>query len=465
MHSTLSPPPPKSPRVLDEFRSVYVTRGRLRHDGRRPQPLSCLKATGPGSSGTHTRLSSISAPGQRSLASRYNRTPKAGDAGAPCPNCEPFLTRAPRLSLPRELRGSRPTRLKAQTQRGGPAMSSQDRASTRREFLGRGLRFTIAVGITPACLSGVRPAEGAGPLVKFSHGTGLCNMPLFYAGEKKLFAKYGANAEVVLTVPGTATIQLASNQVEMAVLPYTSAIAAYTRSPGFSVVSGSGIQGLQVVAKPGIKGFADLKGKKVGAQQADTLDIMLYDYMTKHGMTYKDVQMQYIADTFELSNAFIAGQLDAIAIIEPYATKCKTATGGSFLGDGVDMYGQGYPDCVLLAQKKVIDKEPEVVKNVIRACFDADYEIETNLEEAGKLMVGKYYKTDMASLLSAAKAQPPGVDIRDKRDFMFGRAQSMRELNYISKDPDRDFVNFKYLEVVIQESPELWKRVKVHSRT
>src|SRR5437867_12569028 len=149
----------------------------------------------------------------------------------------------------------------ALTQRGGPAMSSQDRASTRREFLGRSVRFTIAVGITPACLSGVQTAEGDGPLVKFSHGTGLCNMPLFYAGEKKLFAKYGANAEVVLTVPGTATIQLASGQVEMAVLPYTSAIAAYTRSPQFAVVSGSGIQGRQVVAKAGIKGFADLKGK------------------------------------------------------------------------------------------------------------------------------------------------------------------------------------------------------------
>jgi NitT/TauT family transport system substrate-binding protein len=41
----------------------------------------------------------------------------------------------------------------------------------------------------------------------------------------------------------------------------------------------------------------------------------------------------------------------------------------------------------------------------------------------------------------------------------------MRELNYISKDPDQDFVNFKLLEVVIKESPELWQRVKVHSKT
>ncbi|PYM19943.1 MAG: hypothetical protein DMD81_02825, partial [Candidatus Rokuibacteriota bacterium] len=103
--------------------------------------------------------------------------------------------------------------LTALTQRGGPAMSSHDLASTRREFLGRSFRITIAVGVAPACLAGAPHAEGAGPLVKFSHGTGLCNMPLFYAGEKKLFAKYGANAEVVLTVPGTATIQLASGQV------------------------------------------------------------------------------------------------------------------------------------------------------------------------------------------------------------------------------------------------------------
>ena len=56
------------------------------------------------------------------------------------------------------------------------------------------------------------------------------------------------------------------------------------------------------------------------------------------------------------------------------------------------------------------------------------------------------------------------MDIRDKRDFMYSRAQSMKELNYISKDPDKDFVNFTLLEEVIKESPELWERVKVHSK-
>src|SRR5262249_58391142 len=105
-------------------------------------------------------------------------------------------------------------------ERGGPAMksthaaqSSDDAALNRREFLGRGVRFTIAVAVGPACLSGATSAEAAGPLVKFSHGTGVCNMPLFYAGETKLFAQDSPNAQGVLTVPGTPTLQLASGPV------------------------------------------------------------------------------------------------------------------------------------------------------------------------------------------------------------------------------------------------------------
>ena len=45
-----------------------------------------------------------------------------------------------------------------------PAQSSDDAALNRREFLGRGVRFTIAVAVGPACLSGATPAEAAGTL-------------------------------------------------------------------------------------------------------------------------------------------------------------------------------------------------------------------------------------------------------------------------------------------------------------
>src|SRR5262249_33896653 len=146
---------------------------------------------------------------------------------------------------------------------------------TRRSFLGRTLTFAVAACAT--CGLGHRSAGAQGRReIKFSHGSGLCNMPLFYAAQKKLFAQYGIESNVVLTGwAGDQAIQLATGKVEMGVIPFTNAIAAYTRASSFAVVSGSGTQGLIVVAKPGIKSFADVKGKKIGTFQADTLDIIV----------------------------------------------------------------------------------------------------------------------------------------------------------------------------------------------
>jgi NitT/TauT family transport system substrate-binding protein len=348
---------------------------------------------------------------------------------------------------------------------------------SRRRFLGMGIAAALTPTVLNACASSTpqasAPAAGGSPgaasptgggtkAIKFSHGSGLCNMPLFYSSEKKLFEKYGFSGSTALT-PLNADIaaQLATGQVEMAVIPFTNAIAAYTQGASFQVVAGSGVQGLIVVAKPEIKSFQDLKGKKVGTFQADTLDIIVYDYLKKNNMDYKDVNMVYFGDSTEMLNAYLAGQVDAISSIEPYATKAKTSTNGNILGDGIDIYGQYYPDCVLAARNEWIQNEPELVKNVIRTFFEAQYEIESDFEEAAKTTVGKYYKTDLESVLQAAKAQPPGVDIRDKRDFMYSRADSMLALNYINKKPDENFVNFSLLEEVIKESPELWNRVKV----
>jgi NitT/TauT family transport system substrate-binding protein len=347
--------------------------------------------------------------------------------------------------------------------------------SSRRRFLGMGAAaaFTPAIAsFLNACTSATAPQSSASPgataarAIKFSHGAGLCNMPLFYSVEKQLFSKHNINGDVALTpMVSDIAAQLATGKVEMAVIPFTNAIAAYTQGASFQIVAGSGVQGLIIVAKPDIKSFADLKGKKVGTFQADTLDVVVYDYLKKENMTYKDVEMIYFGDSTELLNAYLSGQVDAISHIEPYATKAKTLTQGNILGDGTDIYGKNYPDCVLAARNELIEKEPEVVKDVIRTFLEAQYMIESNFEDAAKTTVGKYYKTELASVLAASKAQPPGVDIRDQKDFMFLRADSMMELNYINAKPDEKFVNFSLLSEVIKESPELWDRVKTKSAT
>ena len=68
-------------------------------------------------------------------------------------------------------------------------------------------------------------------------------MPLFYAAEKNLFQKYAIDGIVVMApMAGTSAIQLATGQVGMGVIPYTNVMAAYTRSPAFSVCRAAGFK-------------------------------------------------------------------------------------------------------------------------------------------------------------------------------------------------------------------------------
>jgi NitT/TauT family transport system substrate-binding protein len=346
---------------------------------------------------------------------------------------------------------------------------------SRRTFVLRmaALSAVAVPSLLAACAPTAAPAKPAAPgttqtlrTIKFTHGGGLCNMPLFYGAEKKLFEKYGIRSDVVLApVSGDQMTQLVTGQVDAGVVPFTNAIAGYVQSPVFQIVAGSGIHGLIIVGQPPIKKFDDLRGKKIGTFQADTLDIVVYDYLKNKGMTYKDVNMQYFGDGTELNNSFIAGQVDAISTVEPYATQVENAVKGNRLGEGLDIYGNGYPDCVVAVRKELIQKDPALVKDVIRTFMEAEYAVENNFEEAAKTTIDKYYKTDMASLINSARAQPPGVDIRDQRGFMFSRAQSMKELNYIQADPDQSLIDFTLLEQVIKESPDLWSKLKVHAKT
>jgi len=94
------------------------------------------------------------------------------------------------------------------------APAPENGALTRRHFLARSVTF----GVTACAACGVGGVLDAGSAwgqgkreIKFSHGTGLCNMPLFYAAEKKFFAKYGIEGTVVLSGwAGDQAVQLAT---------------------------------------------------------------------------------------------------------------------------------------------------------------------------------------------------------------------------------------------------------------
>jgi NMT1/THI5 like/TAT (twin-arginine translocation) pathway signal sequence len=199
---------------------------------------------------------------------------------------------------------------------------------SRRNFL-KSTAASAATIAVPAHLAGMLGAPGsayAATSVKATHGSGFCNMGIFLAKERNLTAADGVNLEFVVTPSNTEiTTMFGAGLVDMSMIPYSNFMTLYDAGAPVKIVAGGGVQGCIIVAREGIKSAADLKGKTFGTFQADTLEVLPYDYLKKAGLTFKDVQIKYLDTSPELAQAFIAGALDAICHIPTLRNACSNA--------------------------------------------------------------------------------------------------------------------------------------------
>lgn len=338
---------------------------------------------------------------------------------------------------------------------------------SRRGFLGgtAGAAATLAL---PAHLAGLftpSQAAAAGVTIKATHGSGFCNMGMFLAKERELTKADGVDLEFVVTPSNTEiTTMFGAGVVDMSMIPYSNFMTLYDAGAPVKIIAGGGVEGCIIVAKEGIKSAADLKGKSFGTFQADTLEVLPYDFLKKAGLSFKDVEIKYLDTSPELAQAFMAGAIDAICHIEPYASQCVLGRkGATVLSNGTDVYGKGYSDCVLAARIPLIEKNPAAVKAVIKALFVAQSQAESDKTAALKDTVGKYYKTSMEAAIDASSKQPIVVDQRNQTQFIIDRGQSMQELGYVKTKPGAGAFNWSLLEAVIAENKILYDGLKLKS--
>ncbi len=341
---------------------------------------------------------------------------------------------------------------------------SQLMALSRRGFLkASGVvssSLALPAGLAGALFSGAVKAETT---LKATHGSGLCNLGFFLAKKRELAKADGVNLDFVITPTNADIVTLfGSGQVDMSVIPYSNFLTLYDAGAPVKIVAGAGVDGCIVIAREGIKTAADLKGKTLGTFQADTLEVLPYDYLKKAGLSFKDVKVRYFNTSPELAQAFTAGAVDAICHIEPYATQCLTLRKGStILSDGSDVYAKNYSDCVLAVRTPLIEKNPQAVKAVIKAMFTAQGQAEKDIDGALKDTVGSYYKTTFEAAKLAASKQPIMIDQRNNTQFILDRSQSMKELGYVKKLAPRQSIDWSLLEKVIAENKGLYSSLKL----
>lgn len=339
----------------------------------------------------------------------------------------------------------------------------------RRSFL-RGAAAAGAAAALPAWLlsacssspsaAGAASGKASTVVVKATHGTGLCNMSFFLTKERNLAT--GVDVQFVVT-PTNADIvtMFGSGQVDASLVPYTQFMTLTDKGAPVKIVAGGGIQGCVVMGQAGITSAADMKGKSLGTFQADTLEMLPYDYLKKAGLSFKDVDVRYFGTSPELAQAFMAGSIDTICHIEPYATQCLNSTKGAVkLSDGTNVYGAGYTDCVLAVSDSLLKNNREAVKAIIKGMLVAQSQEEQHRAAAVKATAATYFKTSYAAVLDASSKQPCVVDQRPNEKFMLERAADLKDLGYIKEVPGKEIFDWSPLAEVIEENQSLYKSLQ-----
>lgn len=75
----------------------------------------------------------------------------------------------------------------------------------------------------------------------------------------------------------------------------------------------------KVIVREGINTIADLKGKKVAAEEGTVDHFLLLLGMEKAGLTPEDIQFVPL-ETGQAAAAFVGGQVDAVGVLAPFTT-------------------------------------------------------------------------------------------------------------------------------------------------
>ncbi|MEI9949178.1 MAG: ABC transporter substrate-binding protein [Pseudomonadota bacterium] len=141
-----------------------------------------------------------------------------------------------------------------------------------------------------------------------------------------------------------------------------------------------------IVAKPGIKSVAQLKGKKVGVEVGFVDHLLLMNALKSANLTEKDVKIVNVK-TDDTPNALKAGTVDAIAAWQPNSgSALRELSGSTPIFTSADAPGLIY-DLLCVNQRSLAEHRTEWAK-VVKIWFKVvDYIADPkNVDDAAKIM-------------------------------------------------------------------------------
>ncbi len=133
-----------------------------------------------------------------------------------------------------------------------------------------------------------------------------------------------------------------------------------------------------LVARAGIQGLKDLKGKRLALHRGTYLEYLLSIVAEREGVDLADVTLLDRSSDDSIAD-FLAGRVDAIFIWEPYVTRARAA-GGHALFSTADFPGLTYS--VLTLRREFLDAHPQEIAKLMQVWHRGERYVHDHPEES-----------------------------------------------------------------------------------
>ena len=200
----------------------------------------------------------------------------------------------------------------------------------------------------------------------------------------------------------------------------------------------------KVIVRDGINNITELKGKKVAAEEGTVDHFLLLLGMQKAGLSPDDIEFVPL-ETGKAASAFVAEQVDAVAVFAPFTTQALKRPGSKELFSSKD-----YPGSIsdhLVYSKKFVEEHPEEVQKSVDTWFKALDFIKANPDASASIMakragvtVGEYQQyaegTQLFTVAENLAAFQPADNMSSLPFAATQMSQFLVEVGLIPKAPD-----------------------------
>ena len=224
----------------------------------------------------------------------------------------------------------------------------------------------------PAVLRGGALAQGQSVKI----GSVLAGTTMAAELMPKYLKEVGITAEVLQFPNLTQRMQaLAADSIQVGYGGINAAISMAGRGVPLAVLCNACEGGWNLVGKPSIKRFEDLKGKKVAVQAGNICHMAILWKLKTLNMT-RDVELVFLNNN-DMPIPLQQGQIDAMFGIEPYPSLAKANGWGADIWSGYDT-PFGRTNLGFMASASFIEKNPALTRELVNAHVKATKELQGN---------------------------------------------------------------------------------------